>query len=87
MPKSGKSWAGSDVVLDRSNKCDHQFTHLIDRIESALTTLLIRSRVSLADSDTVRHVIFLGLGLSYFRVVCESSNEVHPCKIPGGSGR
>lgn len=47
-------------------------------IERSLTTVLIRSRVSLTDSNAVRDIVLVVLGLSYFGVVSETSDQVHP---------
>lgn len=46
--------------------------------------MLIRCSVALRDSDTVRDVVLVVLGLSHFSVSGETSDQVDPGEIPGG---
>lgn len=61
---------------------------LLFRRRRRLTTLLIRRSVALRNSDAVRHVVLVVLGLSYFSVPGKTSDQVDPGEIPSGrSGR
>lgn len=48
------------------------------------TTVLIRRRVSLVDSNVVRHVVLIVLRLSHFGVTGKTSDQIDSGKIPGG---